>query len=58
VSEALLDAPKSVAEWVKAADAAMLANKQKANPNEAKFIIRYIQKMAPHFDFGVKVPME
>jgi outer membrane biosynthesis protein TonB len=57
VCEALLDSPKSIDVWAKNADSFMETHGCKANTNEAKFIIRYIVKMAPHFDFGVKVPL-
>lgn len=58
VCEALKQKPKSVEEWAKKADSLMLENGGKANINENKFIIRYIQKMEKHFDFDVKIPME
>jgi len=59
VCEALKEEPKTVDEWVKLVDAKMIKNGGKANGNEDRFIIRYLQKMAPHFtDLARIVPMK
>lgn len=58
VCDALKAKPKTVAAWSEKADSLLEAKGGKANANENKFIIRYFQKMAKHFDFGgVTVPM-
>lgn len=58
VCEALLESPKTIEDWVVIANKKMVAKKGQPNASEAKFIIRYILKMAKHFDFGVNVPIE
>lgn len=57
VCDALKAKPKTVASWSEKADALLEKKGGKANDKENKFVIKYVQKMAKHFDFGVTVPM-
>ena len=57
VCDALKAKPKTVAAWSEKADALLEKKGGKANDKENKFVIKYVQKMSKHFDFGVTVPM-